>query len=1127
MQLEQLLKNFDAATIKRSREYIYQFHSVALDQSSDGSRLSIRGKVRGSGNASYQTHVQIRNGEIYNAACSCPVDYYCKHAAALIQQVWHQERLNAVSQTVASVTQPSINKASTNKPSADTEVQHTAQRWLESLRRGLATRPETVVREADDQSSLIYLLSEQYSHSPESGHLLLSIEQVTRKKNGTLSYQPWAKYDSAASLKKISAIDLSIIQRLTLHRKQMTFYSDGVSVQNMDAALLQQIARTQRLYWHTNKNQPLQWQDAVYRLAFEWHEQAGQIQLVPQWSDAANQPIPTHQQPQAVMNTLPLSYLHPHQGVIGQVDSAVDRHVVHHLLTAPSIPQALFEKLSEVLSQYKDVALPRPKTLELPEVHGTPVGILRFDQFNHQIQNAESITRQLAAEVHFEYPAGSVLSGEAAQTFKGRLEGQSVLQHRDLTQEKKLIQQLEPLSRHVWLHRYTYFTTSFRKSAPKSYLLAQASNWLRLVLMPAEQLQQLGWKIEQGQQSPLQVQKMQRPQIDVQAHPNDESGEGIDWFGVGMKIQTEDGQQYDLIELLSGMVERYPELLEPDFLAQYTDEQTLPLIAPNGVIMLFRVGDIRPIVSYLFDLMSRERVDGQVKLDQYDALRLLDLQHVLGMQWAGTEGLQRLHQQFKQGVEQQLPTPDGFMGELRHYQQQGLAWLQFLRQTEHAGILADDMGLGKTAQTLAHIQLEKNQNRLDRPVLIVAPTSLMGNWRQEAEKFTPELKVLTLHGADRAAYFDQIKQHDLVLTTYPLLARDEAVLQEQAYHLLILDEAQNIKNPRTKMAHAVRQLSARHRLCLTGTPMENHLGELWSLYHFLMPGFLGDQTSFNKRYRTPIEKHQHQHVRQALAARVRPFMLRRRKTEVAKELPPKTVIEVAIEMHPAQQKLYEAVRACMQASIAAKIAEKGFQRSQIEILDALLKLRQVCCHPSLLKLEQFDNRDESAKLDRLLEMVQELVEEGRRILIFSQFTTMLSLIETALQAAKIATVKLTGQTKKRAEVVEAFQQGDIPVFLISLKAGGTGLNLTAADTVIHYDPWWNPAAEDQASDRAWRIGQDKPVFVYKLITQNSIEEKILQLQQRKAKLSQGVLSEDTEKTVKFDEQELANLLGLG
>lgn len=313
--------------------------------------------------------------------------------------------------------------------------------------------------------------------------------------------------------------------------------------------------------------------------------------------------------------------------------------------------------------------------------------------------------------------------------------------------------------------------------------------------------------------------------------------------------------------------------------------------------------------------------------------------------------------------------------------------------------------------------------------------------------------------------------------------------------------------------------------------MENHLGELWSLFYFLMPGFLGSQDVFNKNYRHPIEKKGDQHKRKKLINRVKPFMLRRLKTDVVKELPPKTTIEVNIDMNNEQSKLYEAVRATMQHSIKRIIAQKGFKRSQIQILDALLKLRQVCCHPSLLNLDSLPKDKKptkyktmkSAKLDYLIEMVVDMVSEGRKILIFSQFTSMLALIEEQLIVQKIDFTTLTGQTKKRNEAIDAFQTGQVPVFLISLKAGGVGLNLTTADTVIHYDPWWNPAAEDQASDRAWRIGQDKPVFVYKLITNQSIEEKIIDMQKNKAELAKSILSTDHEGEVKLSENELLGL----
>ena len=322
-----------------------------------------------------------------------------------------------------------------------------------------------------------------------------------------------------------------------------------------------------------------------------------------------------------------------------------------------------------------------------------------------------------------------------------------------------------------------------------------------------------------------------------------------------------------------------------------------------------------------------------------------------------------------------------------------------------------------------------------------------------------------------------------MLTTYALLPRDRDVLLAQPWHAVIVDEAQNVKNPDTNAARILRQLEARQRFCLTGTPVENHLGELWALMDFLNPGLLDDRRHFARAFRVPIEKNDDAGRRQALARRVRPFLLRRTKAEVAAELPPKTEIIEHIEMEAGQSAIYEAVRLTMHRKVREAVAAKGLDRSRIIILDALLKLRQVCCDPRLVKLPSVKKSGAgSAKLVRLMEMLEELVEEGRRVLLFSQFTSMLALIEERLAAADIAFVKITGDVRDRATPVERFQAGEVPVFLISLKAGGTGLNLTAADTVILYDPWWNPAVEAQAIDRSHRIGQDKPVFVHRLVT---------------------------------------------
>ena len=477
-----------------------------------------------------------------------------------------------------------------------------------------------------------------------------------------------------------------------------------------------------------------------------------------------------------------------------------------------------------------------------------------------------------------------------------------------------------------------------------------------------------------------------------------------------------------------------------------------------------------------------------------------------------------------QGV-QPVAVPAGLQASLRGYQLDGLAWMQFLREFGMAGILADDMGLGKTVQTLAHILVEKEAGRLTTPALVVAPTSLMGNWQAEAARFAPGLRVLLLHGADRKQRFAQMGEHDLVLTTYALLARDEAPLRAQRFHLLILDESQYIKNSRAKAAQTAALLVATHRLCLTGTPLQNHLGELWSQFHFLMPGLLGEEKAFNAHYRKPIEKLGDASRKDFLVRRIKPFLLRRTKDAVAKELPAKTEMVREVELSGLQRDLYETVRLAMDKKVRDAIASKGVARSQIVILDALLKLRQVCCDPRLVKVSGRNGAQApSAKLIELMEMIVELLDEGRKILVFSQFTSMLALIEEELRARDIAYALLTGETRDRSAQVASFQRGDVPLFLVSLKAGGVGLNLTAADTVIHYDPWWNPAAENQATDRAWRIGQDKPVFVYKLIAKGTLEQKIQELQRKKADLADAVLDGGASQNLALTQDDLQAIL---
>jgi SNF2 family DNA or RNA helicase len=445
------------------------------------------------------------------------------------------------------------------------------------------------------------------------------------------------------------------------------------------------------------------------------------------------------------------------------------------------------------------------------------------------------------------------------------------------------------------------------------------------------------------------------------------------------------------------------------------------------------------------------------------------------------------------------------------------------------------MGLGKTVQTIAHIALEVESGRLSKPVLIVAPVSALGNWKQELTRFAPELSVHTWHGAQRRKSLSRLNGIQVIITAYPLLLIDSEILLARDFGLVILDEAQMIKNPASKVSQMARALRADGRLCLSGTPVENHLGELWSLFDFLQPGLLGDERHFQRQYRTPIERNGDRTRAEALSARLAPFLLRRTKDLVAKELPPKVEIIESITLDEKQRDFYDGVRLAMHQRIQEVVRQQGLARSQITILDALLKLRQVCCDPRLVRMngagadgspaaaDRPATADRpaaagspaalpttavlanavppSAKLEWLSTVLPELVAEGRRILLFSQFTSMLRLIESVVTELAIPYCLLTGETQDRTAVVQRFQSGEVPLFLISLKAGGTALNLTAADTVIHYDPWWNPAVEAQATDRAHRIGQTKSVFVYKLIAQDTVEERMLQLQADKRVLA--------------------------
>lgn len=455
--------------------------------------------------------------------------------------------------------------------------------------------------------------------------------------------------------------------------------------------------------------------------------------------------------------------------------------------------------------------------------------------------------------------------------------------------------------------------------------------------------------------------------------------------------------------------------------------------------------------------------------------------------------------------------PPEFVGTLRAYQQEGLGWLNFLREFRFGGCLADDMGLGKTVQVLALLESRRSepvpQGQTRKPSLVVVPKSLVFNWIDEAARFTPQLRVLDYSGLDRASLRERFADYDVIVATYGILRRDIVELRKLPLDYAVLDESQAIKNANAQAAKACRLLQADHRLAMTGTPVENHLGELWSLFEFLNPGMLGRSGAFTSLTKSGRSRDDDEGALPLLAHALRPFLLRRTKEQVLSELPEKTEQTLYCEMEPKQRKLYDELRDFYRSSLNQRVAELGLAKAKIHVLEALLRLRQAACHPGLIDAKR--SAEASAKLELLLEQIEEVVAEGHKALVFSQFTSLLAIVRQQLEKHGVVYEYLDGQTRNREQKVKRFQQdAQCPVFLISLKAGGQGLNLTAADYVYILDPWWNPAVEAQAVDRAHRIGQDRHVFAYRLICRDTVEEKIVELQREKRELADAIVSAD-------------------
>jgi superfamily II DNA or RNA helicase len=880
--------------------------------------------------------------------------------------------------------------------------------------------------------------------------------------------------------------------------------------------LFNRIIRTGRAFWHNRMDTPLTLGSARDG-AFQWMMRA----------DASQSLEVVLSSPELfLLNGASPWYVDQATAQAGAVTLPFSAATTQALRSAPKITIGQVEPICAVLKQMQSQAhlqLPLPHIDVSQQVKsGPPVPriLLQYQNYKNKVLvqsdgKGHFLQGEDALLLSYDYGFDSSTLARSWETHRWTDGRQSIITKRHPSGEMEIDRRLSDLGFVRTMHP--------QRTHNRSCWVARnhgRATWLSFVQDALPLLREQGWQITIDPSFQFQV---------VEADENwhvqiDESSAW--WFSLDLGIHV-DGQRIPLLPVLTqalNVADAGLSTICPDELNK-GGKFYAPL--PDGRICALPFERVKAILSCLLEVLSKNALGNErLTISLPHVMDLLSSQDASRLSWQGGESLRSLAASIKAfDWHQPIDEPAGLCTTLRPYQREGLRWLEFISTLKLGGLLADDMGLGKTVQTIAHILREKEQGRLDRPCLVLCPTSVVSNWVTQARCLAPDLRVLTLHGSTRANQFDKINSSDIVLSTYPLLVRDTQNLVPVKWHAVILDEAQAIKNYNTRAAQTAMQLDSRYRLALTGTPIENHLLELWSQFNFLMPGLLGNKKTFEKVFQEPIEVRGEQERLQLLSSRIAPFMMRRTKDLVARDLPAKTTMIKYVEMEGQQRDLYETVRLSMHQEVLAAVKKKGLASVQLIILDALMKLRQVCCDPRLVKLPEAAGIEESAKLNCLNNMLGELIEEGRRILVFSQFTSMLDLIAVELRQQGIPYVELRGDTRDRAGAIEQFQNGKTPIFLISLKAGGAGLNLTAADTVIHYDPWWNPAVEEQATDRAHRIGQDKPVFVYRLVAGGTIEQLMLDLQERKRALANSLLKQTGAADVLFtyDEADLSAL----
>lgn len=1083
-------------------------------------------EVRGSRRDPYEVtiafpEIELGSEEPY-AECTCPVGFDCKHSAAV---------LFAIRAQMGTKHTPTFHAPHTPPTRLDRPVQLPPPliQWLADATTQAATNQR-------DEFELAYVFSSRAIHdgksrkskatpakegpAPQRLHVAAWLRgKEMRAQDQSRWFRP-SLYDLQHRL-PMPAIDQWLVRRMTSFGGDFDNHGSPRGIEGFD--WIEKAIETGRARWAKADGPTLQWGEDI-RARWKWMTLAdGGLQRLN--LDGVNTD-------QVLLATAPPLLADPEAGLIHRVHCDTEAPLAQRLLLMPPIPPEAVPHLAHQWPALFDDAIPPPqlpKVMELGLL--APVPVLSFVQERvetylprkrGQYSSYSSATQKCEmaiARLSFDYagyrvtpsmPAAEIVSQNEAGLFRFCRDFPA----ESAAIEKLLAQNLMPLQSFQEIKDKPAQLWDFAPLVP-----ATTTDYARFLHDTAPALQAAGWRIEYGKKWQLTI-----IPIDAASLKFDVTPSGTDWFDIALGARV-DGKEIDILPILRQLLVSGGKA----WLTSIGDSITVPM--GPGKIAQIVAEPLKPVLTMLLALALHEptgpghAMKGKLRLDSTDLSALADLEDasLSKIGWSGGENLRRLARALTLLDTQHTVTPANFKAVLRPYQQQGLDWLQALHSAGFGGILADDMGLGKTVQALAHIASLKAANKLGAPVLILCPTSVIPNWQAEIRRFTPDLTVLQWHGNDRHSRKGLLSSADIILSSYPLLLRDGPLLAEQKLAVILLDEAHLLKNPKTAGFKAARALTAHQIIALSGTPVENQLTDLWSLMELVTPGLLGSLDQFKRTIDRPIVRDNDEVSKAYLRRRLRPFMLRRTKDEVARDLPEKTEIPEWIELERRQLTSYESLRLLMQKRVRDEIARVGLMRSQIVFLDALLKLRQLCCDPRLVAHPEAKTAG-SAKLTRLLEMLPALLREGRRIILFSQFTSMLDLIKPELAALSIPYAEITGEIRDRKLPVQQFQAGEVPLILVSLKAGGTGLNLTTADTVILYDPWWNPAVEAQAIDRAHRIGQSKPVFVHRLIARGTIEEKILTLQDKKRALAEMLWEGDNATPAKITEEDVAFLL---